>query len=69
MLPRQIPSFASEAEEAQWWYDHREELAQDFVDAAKAGRLGEGSKARNARRMASQERQETEPSDSLKRAS
>ena len=69
MEPRKIPVFATEAEEAQWWYDHREELAQDFVDAAKAGRLGEGSKARFARRMAAKQNQEIENSDSLKRAS
>ena len=24
---------ATEAEEAKWWYDNREELAQDFVEA------------------------------------
>ena len=52
MEPRRIPVFATEAEEAKWWYDNREELAHDFVEARKAGRLGEGSKARWERRQA-----------------
>ncbi len=52
MEPRRIPVFATEAEEAKWWYDNREELAKDFVEARKAGRLGEGSKARWQRRQA-----------------
>jgi hypothetical protein len=58
MEPRRIPVFATEAEEAKWWYDNREELAQDFVEARKAGRIGEGSKARWARMQA--ERQQAE---------
>ena len=33
-----IPAFASEAEEAQWWYDHREEVAKAFEEAAARGR-------------------------------
>ena len=43
------PKFASEAEEAQWWYDHREELTEAFEDAAARGELHAGSAARLAR--------------------
>jgi len=44
-----IPKFSSEAEEAQWWYDHRNELTKAFEDAAAQGELGSGSAARLAR--------------------
>jgi hypothetical protein len=36
---RIIPSFATEAEEAQWWFDHSDELDKDFEQAAAAGTL------------------------------
>lgn len=32
-----------EAEEAQWWYDHREDLTKAFEDAAAKGDLHSGS--------------------------
>ncbi|MGA2143539.1 MAG: hypothetical protein ABSH49_01005 [Bryobacteraceae bacterium] len=32
-----IPKFESEAEEAEWWYQHREETAQWMEEAAAAG--------------------------------
>ena len=47
-----IPQFTSEAEEAQWWFDHRQELAQAFQDAADKGQLQSGSVARIARERA-----------------
>jgi hypothetical protein len=31
------PRFANEAEEAQWWFDHRDELTGAFEDAAARG--------------------------------
>ena len=34
-----IPAFQSEADEAAWWYEHREELSQEFISAARAGKL------------------------------
>ena len=40
-----IPKFSSEAEEAQWWYDHRDELTKAFEDAAAQGELRSGSAA------------------------
>jgi hypothetical protein len=59
MEKRRLPKFASEAEEAQWWYDHRDEIADDMIAASREGRLGEGSRARYLRRT--QERINSEP--------
>src|ERR1035438_10043304 len=39
---------ASEAEEAQWWYDQREEVTKAFEDAAARGELLTGSAAKLA---------------------
>jgi len=38
----QVPKFATEAEEAKWWYENREMLSADFQKAAKEGRLRRG---------------------------
>jgi hypothetical protein len=50
-----IPSFASEEEEAEWWFLNREELADGFVRAASEKRLKSGStvlrRAREANRL------------------
>jgi predicted DNA binding CopG/RHH family protein len=45
---RIIPSFSSEAEEAQWWFEHSDELDKDFEQAAADGTLGQ---ARTAQRF------------------
>jgi len=37
-----LPKFASEAEEAKWWYDNRDKLSDEFQKAAKEGRLRRG---------------------------
>jgi len=39
MEKRIIPKFASEAEEAKWWFDNRDELDKDFEQAFAEGRL------------------------------
>jgi predicted DNA binding CopG/RHH family protein len=39
METRKIPKFASEAEEANWWFENQDELARDFEQAAAEGRL------------------------------
>jgi len=36
---RVIPVFKSEAEEAEWWYNNRERLDKDLLEAAKNGEL------------------------------
>jgi hypothetical protein len=55
MEKRIIPKFATEAEEARWWYENREELAQDFVNAVREGRAGPGSMARLRERQRARE--------------
>jgi hypothetical protein len=45
-----LPKFASEAEEAQWWFDHRDDVvARAFENAAADGKLRTGSVASLAR--------------------
>lgn len=41
-----IPDFENEAEEAKWWFDHQDEVAEAFEKAASEGRLGRGTVAR-----------------------
>jgi hypothetical protein len=51
MQKREIPRFQSEAEEARWWFEHREVIGSDLVAASRQGRLGEGSLARHQRKL------------------
>jgi hypothetical protein len=44
-----VPRFADEAGEAQWWFDHRGEVAKAFEEAAGEGKLRTGSVASFAR--------------------
>jgi hypothetical protein len=37
-----LPAFANEAEEAKWWYENQELIADEFEKAAKEGRLRRG---------------------------
>ena len=37
-----LPYFASEGEEADWWYDHRHLTEAEFLLAAAAGKLSRG---------------------------
>ncbi len=37
-----IPVFATEAEEAKWWFEHEDLIAQEFEKAVKEGRLRHG---------------------------
>lgn len=37
-----IPTFATEAEEAKWWFENEDLIAAEFEKAAKEGRLGRG---------------------------
>ncbi len=46
-----LPYFENEAAEAQWWYDHREEVSDHLLTALREGRTGEGSVARYARKV------------------
>jgi len=46
MEKRILPDFESEAEEADWWFNHQDEILGDFEQASKEGRLLRGSAAR-----------------------
>jgi hypothetical protein len=39
----EIPKFAGEEEEAKWWFENRGKLEEDFMEAARTGRLRNGS--------------------------
>jgi predicted metal-dependent hydrolase len=41
-----IPHFATEAEEAKWWYENQDLIFKEFQKAAKEGRLGRGGARR-----------------------
>lgn len=41
-----IPKFATEAEEAKWWFENDELIFKEFQKAAKEGRLGRGGARR-----------------------
>jgi len=38
-----VPSFENEDQEADWWYDNRELVSQEFQKAAAEGSLGRGT--------------------------
>lgn len=40
-----VPKFETEAEEAQWWYDHRDVLDENFIEAVQAGTAHRGGPA------------------------
>jgi hypothetical protein len=42
---KELPAFKTEAEEAQWWFDHREALGEEFVRAIDEGRVTRGAMA------------------------
>lgn len=42
MSDLKVPQFATEAEEAKWWYDNRELVSEEFQRAAREGRLKRG---------------------------
>lgn len=42
------PAFLSETEEAEWWDNHQDLIAQRFLQAAAAGTLGHGRAVRQA---------------------
>jgi hypothetical protein len=37
-----LPKFATEEEEAKWWFENEEKITDEFEKAAKEGRLGHG---------------------------
>lgn len=47
----QIPHFENEEQEAQWWYDNREETEREFLQALKDGRARPLSETERGRRV------------------
>jgi hypothetical protein len=41
-----VPNFATEAEEAKWWFENQDLVFEEFKKAAKAGTLGHGGARR-----------------------
>jgi hypothetical protein len=41
-----VPKFATEAEEAKWWFENQDKMLEEFKKAAKAGTLGRGGARR-----------------------
>ncbi len=60
MEARKLPEFKTEAEEARWWFEHRDEVGMDILVASQQGRSGEGSLARHARKVAELKQAEAE---------
>jgi hypothetical protein len=58
-----IPRFDNETQEADWWYDHRHEVARDMIAASKAGKLGEGTRARYKRMVSESTQQKADVSN------
>jgi hypothetical protein len=48
MLPK-MPKFASEREEADWWYERRDTTGEEFLKAAKSGQLRAGPSSHTLR--------------------
>ena len=55
MEKRRLPHFKDEAEEAKWWYDHRDEVAGDMIKAMREGRTGPGVVAKLRERLRAQQ--------------
>jgi hypothetical protein len=49
----EVLKFASEEEEANWWFESRAKLEEEFLEAARTGRLRSGSTALRRAREAS----------------
>jgi hypothetical protein len=56
-----MPKFETEAEEAQWWFDHREDLNDESERRAAAGTLGEGTLGRALKRQKARAASEQSP--------
>jgi hypothetical protein len=51
VVDREIPEFENEAEEARWWFEHRDDIAGDLIASSRQNGRGEGSVARQARKV------------------
>jgi len=55
MEKRKLPQFKNQAEEAQWWYDHRDEVADDMIQSMREVRTAPGVVARLREKLRAQE--------------
>lgn len=69
MTTRSLPAFASEAEEASWWYDNREQLDEEFESAFKEGRVRRGGSAQRLAQAEGLQSVTLAPGDAMKAAS
>ena len=59
-MDRKLPHFKDEAEEARWWYDHREEVGAEIIKSAREGTTGPGVVARLREKLRKQETRQSE---------
>ena len=43
---RKIPKFENETDEARWWFERRNDVGDDIINASQTGNNGIGSKGR-----------------------
>jgi len=63
-----LPRFANKAEEAHWWYEHREEIGDELVAAIRSGQNGIGSLGRAKLRAAAEAEAEAKKAKTGSRA-
>jgi predicted DNA binding CopG/RHH family protein len=51
-LPKELPNFANEEEEANWWYDNRDLVEAEFLHAEGEGTLRRGTAMRQTQEAA-----------------
>ena len=61
MAMPKMPKFETEAEEAQWWFDHRDDLSDEFLRRAAEGTLGQGTVGRALKRQKARAESEQMP--------
>lgn len=54
-----VPKFATETEEADWWYENRDLVTHEFLLAFEEGRVGRGTLMRRAREAEAKKRAES----------
>ena len=59
-MDRKLPHFKDEAEEARWWYEHREEVGAEIIKSAREGTTGPGVVARLREKLRTQENRQSE---------
>jgi predicted DNA binding CopG/RHH family protein len=58
-----LPKFENEAEEARWWYENQDSLAEEFHHAATNGTLKSGTAMRRSLELEAASTVQLDPSD------